>query len=83
MSMTIVPGWIALKMPSGPSSTFSTSGESGSIVMIRVGLARDVRRRGRARGARGDELVDRLRAAAVHDETVAALRAGFWPWAGP
>jgi hypothetical protein len=36
MSMTIVPGWMAVRMPSGPSSTFSTSGESGSIVMMRV-----------------------------------------------
>ncbi len=35
-STMIVPGWIALNTPFGPSSTCSTSGESGTIVMIRV-----------------------------------------------
>ena len=35
-SMMIVPGCSALKMPSGPSRTCSTSGESGSIVKMRV-----------------------------------------------
>ena len=36
VSIRIVPGCIALKTPSGPSSTNSTSGESGTIVKIRV-----------------------------------------------
>ena len=36
MSMTIVPGCIAVNTPFGPSSTSSTSGESGTIVMMRV-----------------------------------------------
>jgi hypothetical protein len=35
-SMRIVPRWISLKTPAAPSSTCSTSGESGSIVMIRA-----------------------------------------------
>jgi hypothetical protein len=35
-SMTIVPRCRALKTPSGPSSTRSTSGESGTIVKMRV-----------------------------------------------
>jgi hypothetical protein len=38
MSITMVPRWIALKTPFGPSSTSATSGESGTIVMIRVAL---------------------------------------------
>ena len=36
VSIRIVPRWIAPKTPSGPSSTRSTSGESGSIVKTRV-----------------------------------------------
>ena len=36
MSMMMVPGCRALKTPFGPSSTSSTSGESGTIVMMRV-----------------------------------------------
>jgi hypothetical protein len=36
VSMRIVPRCRALNTPSGPSMTSSTSGESGSIVMMRV-----------------------------------------------
>ena len=36
VSMTMVPRCMALNTPSGPSSTCSTSGQSGSIVMMRV-----------------------------------------------
>jgi hypothetical protein len=36
MSMTMVPGCMAEKTPSGPSSTLSTSGESGTMVIMRV-----------------------------------------------
>src|SRR5258708_814790 len=36
MSMRMVPGWMALKIPFVPSTTWATSAESGSIVMIRV-----------------------------------------------
>jgi hypothetical protein len=36
MSIRIVPRCMKAKMPSGPSATRSTSGESGSIVMMRV-----------------------------------------------
>ena len=36
VSIRMVPGWIALNTPSGPSRTRSTSGESGSIVTMRV-----------------------------------------------
>jgi hypothetical protein len=35
MSMMIVPGCIVVKTPSGPSSTRSTSGESGTMVITR------------------------------------------------
>jgi hypothetical protein len=67
MSMMIVPGWSAVKTPFGPSSTSSTSGESGTIVMMTVGLTCDVGRCDRASGARRDKVVDRSLTSTVDD----------------
>ena len=68
MSMMMVPGWSALNTPFGPSSTSSTSGESGTIVMMRVAW-RATSAGDEARvGAGGDEIVDRALTPAVDDE---------------
>ena len=72
--MTIVPRCIALKTPSRPSSTCSTSGESGTIVMIRVACFATSAGDLGARRAGGDEVVDRPPAAAVRDHRIAGLQ---------
>ena len=70
MSMTMVPGCSAVNTPLGPSSTSSTSGESGTIVMMRVAW-RATSAGVIARAAPdGDQVVHRSLTSAVDDQFV-------------
>ena len=60
-STITVPLAIAAKTPFSPSSTFDTSGPSGSIVMMCLAAARDLRGRAGGGGAFVDQFVDRRR----------------------
>ena len=72
-STMTVPFCIAPNTPFAPSSTFSTSGPSGSIVMMSARGLRDFGGGVRRRGAGSHQRVNRAAAAAVDDDAKALL----------
>ena len=73
MSMTMAPFWRAERTPSGPVSTRSTSGVSGSIVMTMEDARATSAGEVAAVGAGRDELVHRATAAVVDGQLVPGL----------